>query len=85
MVSIYAIVFRRSLINKYNIKANKINRYEDACFIGQYAYCVGFDKEYKDSTFPIYCYRHNKNSLTNATQISNEEVLKADIQSCWLI
>lgn len=84
MVSLYAIIFKKSEIDKYDMQFSHINRYEDACFIGQYMYCVGFENIYKDETFPIYFYRNTATSVTK-DPISNSELLCADIESCWIV
>ena len=84
MVSLYAIVFKKSEIEKYNIQFSRFNRYEDACFIGQYMYCVGFNNIHKDETFPIYFYRNIPTSITKSS-ITNSELLCADIESCWIV
>ena len=67
--ALYGSIYKRSLINKYGLHfLPERERYEDVAFVSTYSYLVGSENIHSSTTFPIYYYRDNHNSLTKINQ-----------------
>ena len=67
--ALYGSIYKRSLINKYGLHfLPERERYEDVAFVSTYSYLVGFENIHSSTTFPIYYYRDNHNSITKINQ-----------------
>lgn len=71
-MSLYSCVFKKEIIDKYNIRFINTKVYEDVNFINKYVFAINLDHMANCFDVPLYFYKNNVNSITYQNRNDNE-------------